>query len=237
MAKKSHELIYGIHAVEAALRNQQENVLQVFVQQGRNDNRIKKLLDIADNSGINVQSISNEKLKEKCPKARHQGVVAEIRLSKSSALSLDDILDKEINGYILDMLAIYNVSNRVIFEIVESEGIENFDKVLEFIKDVKAIGCKIAIDDFGSGYSNFEHLLQLNIDYIKIDGTLIKNLDKDTNAQVVVQTIVDFAKRLDILTVAEFVHNEAVHKEVKNLKIDRTQGFFLAEPQEHTNNT
>ena len=95
MAKKSHELIYGIHAVEAALRNQQENVLQVFVQQGRNDNRIKKLLSIASNSGINVQTISNEKLKEKCPKARHQGVVAEIRLSKSSILSLEDILNKE----------------------------------------------------------------------------------------------------------------------------------------------
>ncbi len=95
MANKSHELIYGIHAVEAALRNQQENVLQVFVQQGRNDNRIKKLLNIAENSGINVQAISNEKLKEKCPKARHQGVVAEIRLSKSRAVSLDDILDKQ----------------------------------------------------------------------------------------------------------------------------------------------
>ena len=95
MAKKSHELIYGIHAVEAALRNQQENVLQVFVQQGRNDNRIKKLLSIAENSGINVQAISNEKLKEKCPKARHQGVVAEIRISDSNALSLDDLLAKE----------------------------------------------------------------------------------------------------------------------------------------------
>lgn len=95
MAKKSHELIYGIHAVEAALRNQQENVLQVFVQQGRNDNRIKKLLDIAENSGINVQAISNEKLKEKCPKARHQGVVAEIRLNKDGAVTLDDILDRE----------------------------------------------------------------------------------------------------------------------------------------------
>ena len=95
MAKKSHELIYGIHAVEAALRNQQENVLQVFVQQGRNDNRIKKLLSIAENSGIHVQAISNEKLKEKCPKARHQGVVAELRLSDTNALSLDDILDKE----------------------------------------------------------------------------------------------------------------------------------------------
>lgn len=95
MTKKTHELIYGIHAVEAVLRNQQENVLQVFVQQGRNDNRIKKLLNIAKNSGINIQAISNDKLKEKCPKARHQGVVAEIRLSKTAALSLDDVLDKD----------------------------------------------------------------------------------------------------------------------------------------------
>lgn len=95
MAKKSLELIYGIHAVEAALRNQPENVLQVFLQQGRNDNRIKKILDIAKNSGVSLQSISNEKLKEKCPKARHQGVVAELRRSSSTALSLDDILEKD----------------------------------------------------------------------------------------------------------------------------------------------
>ena len=95
MSKKSHEIIYGIHAVEAALRNQSENVLQVFVQQGRNDNRIKKILDIAKNSGVSLQSISNEKLKEKCPKARHQGVVAEIRAGRSGTVTLDDVLQKE----------------------------------------------------------------------------------------------------------------------------------------------
>jgi len=95
MAKKSLELIYGIHAVEAALRQQSENVLQVFVQQGRNDNRIKKILDIAKNSGVSLQSISNEKLKEKCPKARHQGVVAELRRGNSNVVSLEDILKKE----------------------------------------------------------------------------------------------------------------------------------------------
>ncbi len=95
MAKKPHEIIYGIHAVEAALRIQSENVLQVFVQQGRNDNRIKKILDIAKNSGISLQAISNDKLKEKCPGARHQGVAAEIRRSQSSAVTLDDILEKE----------------------------------------------------------------------------------------------------------------------------------------------
>jgi 23S rRNA (guanosine2251-2'-O)-methyltransferase len=95
MSKKSHEIIYGIHAVEAALRNQSENVLQVFVQQGRNDNRIKKILDIAKNSGVSLQSISSEKLKEKCPKARHQGVVAEIRAGRSGTVTLDDVLQKE----------------------------------------------------------------------------------------------------------------------------------------------
>ena len=95
MSKKSHEIIYGIHAVEAVLRNQPENVLQVFVQQGRNDNRIKKILDIAKNSGVSLQSISNDKLKEKCPKARHQGVVAEIRAGRSGTVTLDDVLQKD----------------------------------------------------------------------------------------------------------------------------------------------
>ena len=95
MSKKSNEIIYGIHAVEAAIRNHPENVLQVFIQQGRNDNRIKTLLSIAKNSGVSIQSISNDKLKEKCPKARHQGVVAEIRRSNSSAVSLDELLEKE----------------------------------------------------------------------------------------------------------------------------------------------
>jgi len=100
MSKKSQELIYGIHAVEAAIRKQPENVLQVFVQQGRNDKRIQTILSLAKNSGVSLQSIANEKLKEKCQSAslhgaRHQGVVAEIRRSAGSALSLDDILQKE----------------------------------------------------------------------------------------------------------------------------------------------
>jgi len=95
MAKKSHELIYGIHAVEAAIRKHPENVLQVFVQQGRNDNRIQTIIKLSKNSGVSLQAITNDKLKEKCPKARHQGVVAEVRRSASDAMTLDDILEKE----------------------------------------------------------------------------------------------------------------------------------------------
>ncbi len=95
MSKKSLELIYGIHALDAAIRRQPENVLQVFVQQGRNDKRVKTILSIAKNSGVSLQSITNDKLKEKCPGARHQGVVAEIRRSATDVLSLDDILQKD----------------------------------------------------------------------------------------------------------------------------------------------
>jgi len=95
MAKQSHDLIYGIHAVEAVIRNQPENVLQVFIQQGRNDDRIKTILSIAKNSGISTQAISNDKLKEKCPKSRHQGVVAEVRRNKSGGISIENLLEKE----------------------------------------------------------------------------------------------------------------------------------------------
>lgn len=95
MANKSNHLIYGIHAVEAAIRKQPENVLQVFVQKGRNDKRINSIISLAKNSGISLQVISNDRLKEKCPGARHQGVVAESRQSSDRPLSLDDILQKD----------------------------------------------------------------------------------------------------------------------------------------------
>lgn len=146
-------------------------------------------------------------------------------------LSVEDILDEKIVEYITSSIKKYNVEKKIIFELLETEGIENYEKVSSFINEMKALGCRIAIDDFGSGYSNFEYLLQLNIDYIKIDGSLIKNLDTDTNAQIVVETIVNFARKLNIVVVAEYVHSEAVHAKVKELNIDRSQGFLLAQPQ------
>ncbi len=146
-------------------------------------------------------------------------------------LSVEDILDKDTVEYIKMNIEKYHVSKKIVFEILESEGIENYEEISLFIKEMKVFGCRIAIDDFGSGYSNFEHLLRLDIDYIKIDGSLIKNLDTDINAQIVVETIVDFAEKLNILTIAEFVHNEAILKKVKELNVSRTQGFFLSEPE------
>ena len=146
-------------------------------------------------------------------------------------MSVEDMLDAEVVNYVKYMIRKFDVSKKIVFEILESEGIENYKEVSSFISDMKALGCRIAIDDFGSGYSSFEYLLQLDVDYIKIDGTLIKDIDSDRNSQVVTQTIVDFAKKLNMLTIAEYVHNDKVFTKVKEFNVDRTQGFHLAEPQ------
>jgi len=146
-------------------------------------------------------------------------------------LSIADILNSEMKTMLYSFLRESDVGNRLIFEILESEGIENHTEVTNFITHVKAFGCRIAIDDFGTGYSNFAHILRLNVDFIKIDASLIKNLDVDLSAQDIVRTIVEFAHRLNIKTVAEFVHSQDVYDECQDLGIDYVQGYHLSKPK------
>ena len=122
------------------------------------------------------------------------------------------------------------VSDKVTFEILESDAIEDFVKVERFINEVRRYGAKIAIDDFGSGYSNFSYLTKIRADYIKIDGSLVKDIDVDNNSLIVVETIVEFARKLGIKTVAEYVHSSDVLDKVRELGIDFSQGFYIDEP-------
>ena len=145
-------------------------------------------------------------------------------------LSAEDILHKETVDYLERKIIDYNIGNRVVLEIVESEGIDGFDEVIEFIARMKALGCKIAIDDFGTGYSNFSYLMQLKVDYIKVDGSLIKDIDHNVNSQIICSTILNFSSALEMSTVAEFVHSEEVLKYVKNMGFDYLQGYHLGEP-------
>ncbi|WP_292274343.1 EAL domain-containing protein [Marinobacter sp.] len=145
-------------------------------------------------------------------------------------LSYMDIVDPETLALILEHLRAGNVGERVIFEILESDGIGNYGDVLHFIDKVKSFGCRIAIDDFGTGYSNFSHLLKLNVDFIKIDGSLIRYLAQDHTAFLVTKGIVQFARSLGIKTVAEFVHSEVVQQRVVELGIDFSQGEYFGMP-------
>ncbi|WP_404367810.1 EAL domain-containing protein [Marinobacter sp.] len=145
-------------------------------------------------------------------------------------LSYADLVEPEILQLILAQLKSRDIGNRVIFEILESDGIRNYSEVLHFIDQVKQFGCQIAIDDFGTGYSNFEHLLRLNVDIIKIDGSLIRHLHEDHTAFAVTRGIVEFARGLGISTVAEFVHSEEVQAKVVELGIDFSQGELFQMP-------
>ncbi|MDQ7042247.1 MAG: GGDEF domain-containing protein [Sulfurimonas sp.] len=145
-------------------------------------------------------------------------------------LSIEDIMDSKIFQFIIEKVKNSGSSSRVTFEILESEAIEDFKKVEKFITEVKRHGAKIAIDDFGSGYSNFSYLIKIRADYIKIDGSLIKDIDVDKSSLLVVETIVSFAKKLGMKTVAEYVHSSVVMDKVKELGIDYSQGFYIDEP-------
>ncbi len=145
-------------------------------------------------------------------------------------LSVEDMLDIETREFIFNKLADNKIAKRVIFEILESEGIENYEEISVFLEEAKKRGVAIAIDDFGTGYSNFEHLSKLNVDIIKIDGSLIKNINNDENAQIITETMVGFAKRLGMKSVAEFVHSKEVYDKIREIGVDYAQGYYLGQP-------
>ncbi|BAK71148.1 EAL domain-containing protein [Aliarcobacter butzleri] len=145
-------------------------------------------------------------------------------------LTFEDIKSEYISFFIIELLKEYKIGHRVVFEIVESEEIDNFRKVNEFFVTIREYGCKIAIDDFGSGYSNFEYLAKLNVDYIKIDGSLIKDILINKSSQNIVSMLVNFAKGQKVKTIAEFVSNKDILNKVRELGIDYVQGYYIKEP-------
>ncbi len=124
------------------------------------------------------------------------------------------------------------VGKRVIFEITESESIENYDDVKSFIKRFHSYGVKIAIDDFGTGFSNFGYILEIEPDYLKIDGSLVKDIDTNSRSHTLVEAIVQFSHKLGIKVIAEYVHSEVIFNMLKELNVDEYQGFYFSEPLE-----
>jgi|TARA_R110002033_G_scaffold63018_1_gene113866 EAL domain-containing protein (putative c-di-GMP-specific phosphodiesterase class I) len=146
-------------------------------------------------------------------------------------LSFLDIQNEDFIKYIMAELNSLKSPSYITFEILESDFIEDFSIVTNFTNSLKKLGCKVALDDFGSGYSNLENILMLKPDYIKIDGSLIKNINISKESEIIVQSVIDIAKKLGAKTVAEFVHNKEVLDKVILLEVDYIQGFYLGEPE------
>ncbi len=147
-------------------------------------------------------------------------------------LSAVDIEEERTREKIISLLEIHKEhAHRIIFELLEDEGVKDFSRIKAFIHTVKTYGAQIAIDDFGSGYSNFERILDYQPDIIKIDGTLIRNIDSNQKSFDIVETIYTFASKLGIQTVAEFVSSKQIYDIVSTIGIDYSQGYYFGKPE------
>ncbi len=119
---------------------------------------------------------------------------------------------------------------KIIFEITETAAVSNFSAAKNLIEKIKGLGCSLALDDFGVGFSSFHYLKHLPVDYVKIDGSFIKNIDTNYEDKVFVKALIDVSQALGKKTVAEFVENEAVLQVLKEFGIDYAQGYYIGKP-------
>lgn len=158
---------------------------------------------------------------------KHQDLKLFINLS---GISMND---KELLIYIKDSISNSNIDpSRIGFEITETATVKDLVRAERWINSLKDIGCEFALDDFGIGFSSFSYLRILPVDYIKIDGSFINNLDKDPSNIALVQAISTVAKELNKKTIAEFVENEDVVKILIDIDVDCGQGYYLGKPSE-----
>ena len=146
-------------------------------------------------------------------------------------LSIEDLMNEELMVFIYDYAEQKDIFKRMVLEIVESEEIEDSDSVATTIQKFKDRGSKVAIDDFGSGYSNYEYLISLKADYVKIDGSITKHILDDERAAEVVKSIVSFAKKSNMKTIAEFVCSKELDEKVRELGVDYAQGWYYGKAE------
>ena len=123
-----------------------------------------------------------------------------------------------------------DLTNRMIIEITETAAIEDLDQSINFVDTLKELGCRVAIDDFGAGYTSFKNLKLLNVDMVKIDGAFVKNLADDTSDQIFIKTMVELAQTFGMETVAEWVGDQRSVDMLRDMGITYLQGFYYGLP-------
>lgn len=121
-------------------------------------------------------------------------------------------------------------ADNICFEITETAAIGNLTKAVHFIGELKALGCRFSLDDFGSGLSSFAYLKNLPVDYLKIDGGFVKDMDNNQTSYAMVEAINNIGHTMNIQTIAEFVENQVVFDQLRELGVDFAQGYVIAKP-------
>lgn len=142
-----------------------------------------------------------------------------------------DDLDEDMLQYLEMSLQLHKVdASSISIELVETEELLQ-ERYIKIIQAFKALGCKISIDDFGTGYSNFAYLTQIRPDFLKIDGSLIKDIDVNRESRSIVKGIVDLAQSLDITLIAEFVSTPDIYAIIQALGIEYAQGYHFGKAE------
>jgi len=142
-------------------------------------------------------------------------------------IEISDILDPRTNAYILSKLRTSGCAGRIIFELVESQELEENEEVYRFFKLVKEEGARIAIDDFGSGYSNYAYLMKLGVDIVKIDGSLVADITRNLNNKRIIKSIINIIHELGMKVVTEFVEDKETYQMIVLLGADYAQGYYI----------
>ena len=153
-------------------------------------------------------------------------------ISVSINLSIVDLLNEELTDYLIEKLdSLGDHSSHLSIEILEHEEIHNLEGLKAIIDRLHQYGVMFSIDDFGSGYANFQYLIELKIDCLKIDGSLIEKVCVSEESRHIVKAIINLAQEMNMLTIAEFVSSKEVYDEVVSLGIDYMQGYYISSPE------
>ncbi|MHC5768117.1 MAG: EAL domain-containing protein [Nostoc sp.] len=147
-------------------------------------------------------------------------------------LSGSSINDDQFMDFLYEQFALYSISPQCIcFEITETVAIANLSKAKQFIQSLQRMGCRFALDDFGVGMSSFAYLKSLPVDYLKIDGSFIRNIVENPVDNAIVTAITQISNVMGIKTIAEFVENDAILERITALGIDFAQGYGIGMPR------
>jgi len=146
-------------------------------------------------------------------------------------LSANAFETENLSSYVQSRLDEYGVApSKIMFEITENLAVRHLSHVEKQITSLREMGCEVALDDFGKGYSSLGYLQQLSVDYIKIDGAFIRNLAKNTVDQKMVRLIAEIGREAGMKTIAEYVQNGPVFSLLAELGVDYAQGFYVGKP-------
>ena len=152
--------------------------------------------------------------------------------NKSTCINFDleDVRNEKLHARFFDLINEHDLQGRITVEITESEGMDNLDELAAFLANARRHGCLIAIDDFGTGYSNFMYILSLQPDFLKIDGSITRQIHVSPRAKLLTQTIAEMCRQAGIKTIAEYVATEEIYQTVKEVGIDYCQGYLFGMP-------